>query len=319
MKKNTLFLLALLFIGSFATAMERDATISVQELYQRIERIKPMLHNTETGDFSFDVIMQSVKDEMRQFRYIDSEVASSIVQEIFHSNGYRKLDETIHDLVMQPINPAPILDNPDLNAAIVQVGPNEIMTQHGVVPTDELLPRPNSRDFFAHLNNLRNFQQQEQRHPLSHGIVIIGDPLEFFNMLLQNQPEVVQQEEKSNREFNHKKIEKDENCAICQENLLNPDQDHGLDNPDEIVCLNPCDHHYHKECILPWFNGDRSAGKQCPQCREIINKLTETQNNHTNIAIEDNENNNEQEEPEKTESQIDAYREMMKKRFEENK
>lgn len=103
MKKNTLFLLTLLFLGSFATAMERYTTISVQELYQRIERIKPILHNTETGNFSFGAIMQSVKDEMRQFRYIDPEVASSLIQEIFHTNGYRELDDTIHDLIMPPV------------------------------------------------------------------------------------------------------------------------------------------------------------------------------------------------------------------------
>lgn len=51
--------------------------------------------------------------------------------------------------------------------------------------------------------------------------------------------------EKGNNEINYS------NCSICLEEFKN--------NSIKICC----GHHYHSECILKWFDKDRS----CPNCR----------------------------------------------------
>ena len=47
-------------------------------------------------------------------------------------------------------------------------------------------------------------------------------------------------------------------CAICCNNYKEGEQ----------VCFLPCSHHFHLECVLPWF----SKNHKCPYCKYDLNE-----------------------------------------------
>jgi len=60
--------------------------------------------------------------------------------------------------------------------------------------------------------------------------------------------------------------EEDENCGICQEELLG-------DSDDEPLGIRrlPCNHLFHASCIMKWFEGHGSNSNRCPVCRRDYN------------------------------------------------
>jgi len=62
----------------------------------------------------------------------------------------------------------------------------------------------------------------------------------------------------------------DQQCAICQDKFL---------AKEEVTCL-PCDHTYHKDCVVPWL----SRHCTCPVCRSEVKELNPlTSNSPENI------------------------------------
>ena len=51
-------------------------------------------------------------------------------------------------------------------------------------------------------------------------------------------------------------------CAICSEEFNEED---GIRS---VVC--ECGHYFHTQCLLKWKYSGRSAGKNCPTCRNLI-------------------------------------------------
>ncbi|XP_072966957.1 uncharacterized protein [Typha angustifolia] len=77
--------------------------------------------------------------------------------------------------------------------------------------------------------------------------------------------------------------EKDDrkDCTICLEAFV----------PSEQVLVTPCNHMFHKDCIIPWV---KSRG-QCPVCRFVLYKRSETsfsQNNNSNNNNSSRSSNN---------------------------
>jgi len=52
-------------------------------------------------------------------------------------------------------------------------------------------------------------------------------------------------------------------CAVCQDKFK---------EKEEVTCL-PCNHEYHKDCVLPWLNMHCT----CPVCRSEVNEKTCTE------------------------------------------
>ena len=68
----------------------------------------------------------------------------------------------------------------------------------------------------------------------------------------------------------HKAIGAEDTCSICLENLQ---------GASDIVCVAPCDDHFHKACIEGWQKSDRSQANNCPNCRRAIEQLKPTPRN----------------------------------------
>lgn len=46
-------------------------------------------------------------------------------------------------------------------------------------------------------------------------------------------------------------------CSICQSEY----------EPDEVIMILPCEHHFHKDCAMEWLG---KHSKKCPICKELI-------------------------------------------------
>ncbi len=46
-------------------------------------------------------------------------------------------------------------------------------------------------------------------------------------------------------------------CSICQSEY----------EPDEVIMILPCEHHFHKDCAMEWLG---KHSKKCPICKESI-------------------------------------------------
>lgn len=49
----------------------------------------------------------------------------------------------------------------------------------------------------------------------------------------------------------------DKACSICQSEY----------EPDEVIMILPCEHHFHKDCAMEWLG---KHSKKCPICKELI-------------------------------------------------
>ena len=56
-------------------------------------------------------------------------------------------------------------------------------------------------------------------------------------------------------------LDDEEECTICLENFGEAEEDHA----GEEVCLLPCAHPFHVECVEGWFSQD--SNRKCPNCK----------------------------------------------------
>jgi len=114
---------------------------------------------------------------------------------------------------------------------------------------------------------LAMMQREEHRQHDYSGFLATSGPIDFFTQAVQPRPATPQNTPSPQppRQYIHKEIEADEQCGVCLDELT-----------DNIVCIDPCDHHYHQACISRWQKEGRSNSKKCPNCREKIEKLIST-------------------------------------------
>jgi hypothetical protein len=95
------------------------------------------------------------------------------------------------------------------------------------------------------------------RVPAGHIVDAIG--LMLRASTIPNKPELKEDEKKVCVKF--KDFQREANnsvCAICLEKY---------EQEDEIE-IRHCSHTFHKKCLKPWENSNRSNGKRCPCCRQ---------------------------------------------------
>ena len=148
----------------------------------------------------------------------------------------------------------------------------------GQVPQDE-----QERNNF--MNSLDNFVNLMLLTSLGSRSNLSDDEMNHLDQLFQNfqkdgkEPAKEEAIEKLSYLSIDKYLEthKDDNCAVCQSALSdfedlpviekdNKDEKSSTSTISNEICMMPCNHHFHKNCVVQWLK----LHNQCPVCRHEI-------------------------------------------------
>jgi len=111
-----------------------------------------------------------------------------------------------------------------------------------------------------------------QRGPMQIGDFVMGDFEEILEHMRQQHedPGKPPASEKAISQLRTRVLTKEDEtqlaghqCVVCQDKFLENEQ---------VTCL-PCNHEYHKDCVLPWLNMHCT----CPVCRSEVNEKSCTE------------------------------------------
>jgi len=111
-----------------------------------------------------------------------------------------------------------------------------------------------------------------QRGPMQIGDFVMGDFDEILEHMRQQHedPGKPPASEKAISQLRTRTLTKEDEiqltghqCAVCQDKFV---------EKEDVTCL-PCNHEYHKDCVLPWLNMHCT----CPVCRSEVNEKSCTE------------------------------------------
>jgi hypothetical protein len=160
----------------------------------------------------------------------------------------------LRDLERGNFNQALQVVNQQQNAYAVAPRPAVVVAERHLYDHNDIAAREALRWMQRPPPPPRPMQLQEQQ---------LSDEYEQLLRLDENNVSRGINRETQRRVLREAPLDKAVTCLICQEEMAK----------GERVCFLPCDHPYHKECVSPWLERERT----CPVCRKEVCSLSSAQ------------------------------------------
>jgi len=247
---------AVVAASSFAMDVPRHTMISFEHILGYVEEIGNQDGQAQQVHSSMRFMQNEIHEQLAPMlnddAMIDRAIAAEIVGETFRRNGFGELRTIVTAMILAqdreraPRNrsqdPVDVRSHINNRTALFFLG--------NAIAVD-------ARDLF-------NWQAEQPRQS-----IFIEQPIRGPFARAQ-EPRAQTKQEPSAPSHVHKAIGAEDECSICLEKIQ---------GASDLVCVAPCDDHFHKACIEGWQKSDRSQATSCPNCRRAIEQLKPTPRN----------------------------------------
>lgn len=249
-------LAAVVAAPSFAMDVPRHNMISFEHILGYVEEIGNQDGQAQQAHSSMRFIQNEIHEQLAPMLnddgMIDRAIAAEVVGETFRRNGFGELRTIIAAMIL-----AEERERAPRNRTQEPVNVRSVINDRDALLFLSHFVALEPRDIF-------NWQAEQPRQPMP-----VQEPM-LVPFARAQAPRTQIKQQTSRPSHVHKAIGAEDTCSICLENIQ---------GASDIVCVAPCDDHFHKACIEGWQKSDRSQANNCPNCRRAIEQLKPTPRN----------------------------------------
>lgn len=250
-------LAAVVAAPTYSMDVYRQDMISYENILRCVEEIGNQGTTSSQVYSSMRFIQNEIYEQLapmlNQDGAIDRAIAADVVNDIFRRNGFSSEMRDVVTAMIRYNNNAPVS---------ARIGREDVSLYNDILPNQDIyvvrrVPATEQRRYadllYFMMNNNNNARHENPQAPA---------PLRSATTL-QSKP----QPQQSEKPFTHKPIDEETECSICCEKLQ---------GASDIICILPCDDHFHRKCIEGWQKTGRSQANNCPNCRTEIKEVKST-------------------------------------------